>query len=114
MKPGSKRNAACHFKAARAGAFSSLKCGDGAEAAGIDLHVGWLVVAMVKDVGRLHAELEPGLLVECDALHEGEREVGHAGAYDAAHRGIAEAADSYLVWRSVIESEGLVRKRIRV
>jgi hypothetical protein len=49
---------------------------------------------MVEDVGGFNAELELRLLVEREVLHQREREVGGAGADDAAHGSIAEAADA--------------------
>ena len=98
------------FEAAGAGAFGGLESGDGAEAAGIDLHVGRFVVAVVEDVGGLGAELEAGLLVERKALHERERKVGGTGADHAAHGGIAEAADADLVGGPKVDRQILIRK----
>ena len=58
---GSEGDAAGEFKAARAGSLGGFQSGDGAETEGVHLHIGRLVVAMVEEVGRFKAELQPRL-----------------------------------------------------
>ncbi len=55
---GLESDAGGEFEAARSGTFGGLQCGDGAEAGGVYLHVGRLVVAMVEYVGSFNAELQ--------------------------------------------------------
>ena len=53
-----KSNASGEFQAAWSGTLGGLQSGYRSEAAGIDLHVGWFVVAVIECVGGLDAELK--------------------------------------------------------
>jgi hypothetical protein len=55
---GLKIDAASQFQAPRPGAFRRLQRGDRAERRGIYLHVWWLIVPVIENIGRFKAELE--------------------------------------------------------